>query len=99
MMPEQAEPDICPMIISTVKRPSATCRSCIGARSPIAAIAIGMIPPEATPVTARTTAITSKEVARAATVENSASATRQSRIVRILPIASASGPRKGCPMA
>ena len=71
------------------------CRSAMGARSPIAAIATGMMPPAAMPATMRTTVSISNEPAKVTARDRSASAPRQVAIVLSLPSESAIGPRNG----
>ena len=97
--PEKVAPAIWPMIMMTRKRPSMICRSAIGARSPMAAIAAGMTPPAMMPPTARSTSSIQKLVAKAASVESTQRAARQAAMLRNLPTESAIGPRKGWPSA
>ena len=97
--PEQAAPAIWPMIMMTVKRPSVIWRSVMLARSPIAAMAIGMMPPATTPLAARSASSASKLGAKDAAIDSSTNSARQVAMVRILPTASAIGPSTGWPNA
>ena len=62
-------------------------------------MAMGMTPPAAMPVAARTSVSISKLRENAASTESSASRPRQTEIVRSLPTESAIGPRNGWPIA
>src|SRR5262249_14188868 len=71
----------------------------IGARSAANAMAAGKMPPDRMPERLRRPSSSGKLWAKALAIDAAVSSTRQIAIIRVLPMTSASGPRRGCRIA
>ena len=93
--PASEAPRKFPEMTTARYRPSATCRSVTGTRSPTMAKDTGNTPPAAIPARIREAIRTGKLVAVAPIAAVAMSASKHAVITRVLPNASVSGPRTG----